>query len=53
MKMTAPLANGLPRKINILALQRAIDAGRVAIDAVAYSGEWGEVDSSEDLSAYQ
>lgn len=34
-------------------LQRVIDADRVAIEAIAYSGEWGEVDSSEDLSAYQ
>ena len=34
-------------------LQRVIDAGRVPIAAVAYTGEWGEVDSSEDLSVYQ
>ncbi|WP_331693071.1 phosphocholine cytidylyltransferase family protein [Pseudomonas sp. ZY71] len=34
-------------------LQRVIDAGRVQIEAVAYTGEWGEVDSSEDLSVYQ
>lgn len=34
-------------------LQQVIDAGRVPIHAVAYTGEWGEVDSSEDLSAYQ
>jgi choline kinase len=34
-------------------LQRVIDAGRVPIKAVAYTGEWGEVDSSEDLSVYQ
>ncbi|WP_426206658.1 phosphocholine cytidylyltransferase family protein [Pseudomonas sp. TWP3-1] len=34
-------------------LQRVIDAGRVPIEAVPYTGEWGEVDSSEDLSAYQ
>jgi len=34
-------------------LQRVIDAGRVPIEAVAYTGEWGEVDSSEDLCAYQ
>lgn len=34
-------------------LQRVIDAGRVPIEAVAYTGEWGEVDSSEDLSVYQ
>ena len=34
-------------------LQRVIDAGRVPIEAVAYAGEWGEVDSSDDLSLYQ
>jgi len=33
-------------------LQKVIDAGRVAIAAVAYEGEWGEVDSAEDLSSY-
>ena len=34
-------------------LQRVIDAGRVAIAAVPYEGEWGEVDSAEDLTTYQ
>lgn len=34
-------------------LQQVIDAGRVPIHAVAYTGEWGEVDSSEDLFVYQ
>ena len=34
-------------------LQRVIDAGRVPIEAVAYTGEWGEVDSGEDLFLYQ
>lgn len=33
-------------------LQKVIDAGRVAITAVPYSGEWGEVDSAEDLANY-
>ena len=33
-------------------LQKVIDEGRVAIAAVAYEGEWGEIDSAEDLSAY-
>lgn len=33
-------------------LQKVIDAGRVAITAVPYSGEWGEVDSAEDLASY-
>lgn len=30
-------------------LQKVIDAGRVVIAAVPYAGEWGEVDSAEDL----
>lgn len=34
-------------------LQQVIDAGRVPIQTVAYSGEWGEVDSAEDLFLYQ
>jgi L-glutamine-phosphate cytidylyltransferase len=34
-------------------LQRVIDAGRVPVHALAYTGEWGEVDSSEDLQLYQ
>lgn len=34
-------------------LQRVIDAGRVSIEALAYTGEWGEIDSSEDLCVYQ
>jgi len=34
-------------------LQHVIDAGRVSIQTVAYTGEWGEVDSAEDLFLYQ
>jgi len=34
-------------------LQEVIVAGRVAIAAVPYTGEWGEVDSADDLDAYQ
>lgn len=34
-------------------LQKVIDAGRVAIAAVPYTGEWGEVDCANDLDAYQ
>ena len=33
-------------------LQCVLDAGRIAISAVACHGEWGEVDSAEDLAAY-
>jgi choline kinase len=33
-------------------LQKVIDAGRVAITAIPYYGEWGEVDSAEDLLGY-
>lgn len=34
-------------------LQKVIEAGRVPVAAVPYAGEWGEVDSEEDLAAYQ
>jgi choline kinase len=34
-------------------LQAIIVAGRVAIAAVTYTGEWGEVDSADDLEAYK
>ena len=34
-------------------LQRVIEAGRIAIEAVPYELSWGEVDSAEDLMAYQ
>ncbi|EPJ75805.1 nucleotidyl transferase [Pseudomonas sp. CFII64] len=34
-------------------LQQVIDAGKIPIHALAYSEEWGEVDSSEDLFLYQ
>jgi choline kinase len=33
-------------------LQKVIDEGRVAIAALSYEGEWGEVDSAEDLHSY-
>lgn len=33
-------------------LQKVIDAACVAILAVPYQGEWGEVDSAEDLAIY-
>jgi len=34
-------------------LQKVIEAGRIPIAAVPYTGEWGEVDSAEDLAGYQ
>lgn len=34
-------------------LQKVIEAGRVGIHAVPYEFAWGEVDSAEDLAAYQ
>lgn len=34
-------------------LQRVIEAGRIAIEAVPYEFSWGEVDSAEDLLMYQ
>ncbi len=33
-------------------LQKIIDRGRVAIGAVPYAQDWGEVDSIEDLAVY-
>jgi choline kinase len=34
-------------------LQKVIDAARVAITAVPYIGEWGEIDFADDLDTYQ
>lgn len=33
-------------------LQKIIEAGRLPISAVPYTGEWGEVDSTEDLMLF-
>lgn len=33
-------------------LQKVIEAGRIPVAAVPYAGEWGEVDSDDDLAAY-
>ncbi len=33
-------------------LQRVIDAKNIPVFAISYDGEWGEVDSADDLSAY-
>ncbi len=33
-------------------LQRVIDAGHISVSAIAYEGEWGEVDNAEDLFNY-
>lgn len=34
-------------------LQKVIEAGNIRIAAIPYTGIWGEVDSAEDLEAYQ
>ena len=34
------------------ALQRVIEESRVAIEAILYTSQWGEVDSAEDLELY-
>ena len=34
-------------------LQRVIEAGRIAIEAVPYELTWGEIDSAEDLRTFQ
>jgi hypothetical protein len=33
-------------------LQRIIEAGRITITAIPYTGKWGEVDTEADLTAY-
>lgn len=33
-------------------LQRIIEAGAIAIEAIPYEAPWGEIDSAEDLAAY-
>jgi choline kinase len=33
-------------------LQKIIESGKVSINAISYSGEWGEVDSVKDLEVY-
>jgi len=33
-------------------LQKVIDAGNVSVKAVPYVGEWGEIDSADDLATY-
>lgn len=33
-------------------LQKVIEAGRIAIAALPFTGKWGEVDSAEDLNFY-
>lgn len=34
-------------------LQRVIEAGHIAIEAISYEFSWGEVDSADDLEVYQ
>lgn len=34
-------------------LQRVIEAGHIAIEAIPYELSWGEIDSAEDLTVYQ
>ena len=34
-------------------LQKIIEAGRMSIEAIPYEFAWGEIDSAEDLMAYQ
>lgn len=33
-------------------LQRVLEAGHIPITPLPYRGEWGEVDSADDLAAY-
>ena len=34
-------------------LQKVIEAGHVSVSAIPYTGAWGEIDSAQDLAAYQ
>lgn len=34
-------------------LQRVIVEGRLAVSAIPYAGDWGEIDSASDLAAYR
>ena len=34
-------------------LQKVIEAGKLSISAIPYVGEWGEIDSADDLNAYK
>jgi L-glutamine-phosphate cytidylyltransferase len=34
-------------------LQKVIEAGKLSIATIPYVGEWGEIDSADDLSAYK
>jgi choline kinase len=52
-RIRSTLSNDLCDKMHMTAtLQKVIEAKKISITAVAYHGEWGEVDSSEDLASY-
>lgn len=54
LNIRATLTSELRDKMHMTGtLQRVIEAGRVSISAIPYSGEWGEVDTTEDLQSYQ
>ena len=52
-RIHAALPSDRAAKLDMTSLLRAvIDAGNVPVKGVAYTGKWGEVDSSEDLAVY-
>ena len=52
-RIRSTLSKDLCDKMHMTAtLQKVIEAKQFSIAAVAYHGEWGEVDSSEDLASY-
>lgn len=54
MRIRAGLPPALADRMHMTGtLQRVIEAGRVPVAAQPYVGEWGEVDSEEDLAAYR
>ncbi|RIX44752.1 MAG: phosphocholine cytidylyltransferase family protein [Rhodocyclales bacterium GT-UBC] len=54
LNVRATLTSELRDKMHMTGtLQRIIEAGRVPVSAIPYTGEWGEVDTTEDLQSYQ
>ena len=53
-RLQAELSSAECDKIHMTGmLQRVLEAGKLSINALAYSGEWGEVDSLNDLLLYE
>jgi len=54
LRIRAGLASSVCDKMHMTGtLQRVIESGRIGIEAISYESAWGEVDSADDLMAYQ